>query len=304
MKGKSKNIESRYQQSPVILKVVLFFLILIVGCSIPSLADQLTEGLKYQQARQEQLLASLTQKEKKAERALMKSRNAYANALRVNDQKALPIAEKAVSVAGKALNKLRSQKQRVESRVRAINRTLHRADENKAAVASVIQGKIFKKTPDGWVRLESEPSFQVGDELKTGSNGFMEIIAGDGNFVHVGPSSQILFERFDEKESIYQQFKGKVHLIITCVKESINRRNINLKTKIANVAVRGTEFATEYTYSGSFKIYVLRGKVEIASEGNKASIILKEGHWLEITQDDEYPKPLPLDKSNLNVWWD
>lgn len=105
-----------------------------------------------------------------------------------------------------------------------------------------------------------------GQEIDTRSGGELVIELSDGSLVIVRPGSRVLLKDFRTIRSVRELFEvllGRVRVKINHLGGRPNPYRMNSPT--ASIAVRGTEFSVAVAASGTTRVFVYEGVVEVSS---------------------------------------
>lgn len=177
--------------------------------------------------------------------------------------------------------------------------------EANVAVVGAVKAPVFVKRGNGWVTFDGETPIETGDEVRTGPNGFMELIFTDGSIVRLDANSSFVPLEMTEKKSIFEFITGRIHAQYLCMK---NRRDIcrPIKYRAHNIGFspRGTEFQAEISPDGKTTILVMEGTVEITPIKSNKIVVLKPGEQAIVTKDGELQELLPVDLRKIDRWWE
>lgn len=139
----------------------------------------------------------------------------------------------------------------------------------------------------------------VGDEVRTGARMRLDLLQYDGSLLRLGPNTNIKLEaRVPQKTQqatwVVGLTKGAIHGVIEKATQGSDPK-LKVKTKIAAMAVRGTDFIfTHAENDSSSKIYVLEGLTWFGRdpefvEGSYKEVKTRE--WGEITSEKKSGLP-------------
>ncbi|MEJ2068575.1 MAG: FecR family protein, partial [Deltaproteobacteria bacterium] len=117
-----------------------------------------------------------------------------------------------------------------------------------SAIISHIEGfvDVMKVGSGEWVPLVEGYKPKQGDEIKTGTEGWVEISLGDSSLMRVGPDSHVIIRELDYFEvtktetSVMELVKGKVRAWVTPFRSK--GAAFSIETANATIGVRGTDF--------------------------------------------------------------
>jgi len=119
-----------------------------------------------------------------------------------------------------------------------------------SAVIMSIEGfvDLKKAGSDEWMSLMEGYEPKTGDEIKTGTEAWVEISLKDSSLMKVGPDSHIIIKELDYFEvtntstSVMELVKGKVRAWVTPFRSK--GAAFSIETENATIGVRGTDFGT------------------------------------------------------------
>ena len=199
-------------------------------------------------------IATHEQNETEAFQALEQARKALDLAIKKSDTAAQDIAKQAIALTEEALSTVQRQKVRDEARLRALEDALKWKDAGRGfGITGIIKGEVLKKSKAGSASFDGKSPLLEGDTIETGKDGFVEIILPDYSFVSVGDDTamEVLKLDSDKMQSTYNILKGKLYILRACLKYALKDRGLcwgtNYRVPNVDIAVRGTEFAVEYS---------------------------------------------------------
>jgi hypothetical protein len=263
-------------------------------------------------------------REAEAQRALDQSLRALSLAERLKDGDATRISREAITIARTALARIRASELRDQSRLIALNRVsefrshsralrlasptgVGAPDESKGeiAVISVIKGPMQIKTSMGWAPYNGEFPIMEGDEVRTGENGFAEIMFPGGSIVNLDANSSFQAAKLDEKEFVYDKLLGRVRAYFHCAatdRQACAAQRFHSGGVI--VSIRGTEFEMEARSDGRATIVVMDSVVEITSLEGGEAVKIHAGQKAVITKEGKVERLSTFDASEVNRWWE
>ncbi len=272
--------------------------------------DHVSTWAEQQSTKLEKRIAIYRKREAQALTALENSRNVLRHAEEINDQEAAAIARRAIAISKRAIAKMRSKILADEARLEAVEKAHRFKSKNHFAVTSMLKGGVYKKTDDGWQLFDGSAPLVEGDAIRTGSDGFTEIILTDGSKIQLGPNSNFKAARLGEEISIYEMLKGRVHAEYACIQKYglPCSRKLHLRTPIAHIGVRGTEFSLEVQPEGPVKAIVLEGAVELSEPDpagdSRTIIVVRAGEKAAVGEDGSIVGPIAIDRGSLDRWWE
>lgn len=138
-------------------------------------------------------------------------------------------------------------------------------DARIESVEGEVYVQISENEPDSWSQAETGMPLESGDRIKSGDSGSAEIALSDGGVIQLGSDSEMEIRSLAHNDTVFSVTLGS---FIAKIKHFIeSSRKMSVRTPTAVAAVRGTEFAVEYspendeTYVGVYD----EGKVAVAS---------------------------------------
>ena len=122
----------------------------------------------------------------------------------------------------------------------------------------VLSGTVMVKTVSGdeWSRVTGEMPLDPNDIVKTSSDGIAEIYLDDKGAVSVGRNTELEVSSLEQEDAVFSLNFGS---LVAKVKHFLNEKHkMQVRTPSAVCAVRGTEFAVEYSQLGkdaSFAVF-------------------------------------------------
>jgi hypothetical protein len=147
---------------------------------------------------------------------------------------------------------------------------------------------------------------KVGDQIRSGNilrtrpGAHANVIFDNGDQIHLAPGSsyQIKWNDTKSKKIKFNLMYGKLRGIIS--KEG-KEQKIIIKTKIATMGVRGTDFfISDSGPNGETEITVLRGEVEVINDSTNKTIPLKTGMTTVVSKQEEL-KPRETNREDLKI---
>ena len=122
--------------------------------------------------------------------------------------------------------------------------------ENWDARLKVVSGSVMVKPSEAeeWVKVTGEMPLDPGDLVKTASDGVAELYLDDKGAVGVGRNTEVEVSSLDQGETVFSLSFGS---LAAKIKHFLNEKfKLQVRTPSAVCAVRGTEFAVEYSQLG------------------------------------------------------
>lgn len=282
-----------------LLRSILFLLSLLLLPAVTAFSQESNWGTReVQRYTEEQQL--LRQREAQAQQAINKAEAAQRYARELNDLQALPIAEKAVATAERALERIRRALQRNESRVASVERLRAAGVGGIRAALSTLRGTVEVKTAAGWRRLTPDSLLGPGEEIRTGVDGYAEVMFSDGSRVNLDAGSAFKLAGESKDTSNYELSLGRIKAQI----ERLDQRRYAVRTPTAIVGVRGTEFLLETSPDGGSSLTVLHGEVAFGAVGGDGGIAVRQGERATLAPDGTLRGPEAVELKKIAAWWE
>ena len=113
-----------------------------------------------------------------------------------------------------------------------------------------VSGTVMVKPADAeeWSNIEGLMPLDPGDSVKTASDGIAELYLDDKGAVAIGRNSELELSSLDQTDTVFTLSFGS---LVAKVKHFLNEKfKMQVRTPGAVCAVRGTEFAVEYSKLG------------------------------------------------------
>jgi hypothetical protein len=142
-------------------------------------------------------------------------------------------------------------------------------------------GDVSAVAPDGKRRpLVKGSEVQVGETVSI-QQGRAQLRFADGAYMSLQPGTEFKIEEFrftgkqDGTESIVMHLlKGGMRTITGLIGRA-NRQNYKLRTEVATIGIRGTEFSVRYT--DSIEVFCAEGAIFVQNEGGTVPLSSGEG---------------------------
>jgi tetratricopeptide (TPR) repeat protein len=266
--------------------------------------DSLRRWAEGQKQTYEKLRAEAISREAEAHRALEQSQRALKLSEESKDAEATSISQRAINIAKEALAKARALILRLETRSKAVEKNRSLGSKGRLGIAGVVRGSVYRNTEKGWVSLDPNTPFTPGEELRTGSDGFAELILTDGSTIQIGPGTTMKLIKITRGQSFYEMLKGRLHAEMSCLKAAQKRcREIQFRPGEV-VAIRGTEFDIEAPSNGPVTVTVMEGVLEITNKEKGRETKVKAGEKVVITAVGEIGEPSRTDIRSMKRWWE
>ena len=114
----------------------------------------------------------------------------------------------------------------------------------------VVSGTVMVKTINGdeWSKITGEMPLDPNDVVKTSGDGLAEIYLDDKGAIYLGRNTELEITDLELEDTIFSINFGS---LVAKVKHFLNEKNkLQVRTPSAVCAIRGTEFAVEYSKMG------------------------------------------------------
>lgn len=111
----------------------------------------------------------------------------------------------------------------------------------------VVSGTVMVKTVDGdeWSKIEGEMPLDPNDMVKTGADGLAELYLDDKGVFSLNRNTEVEVSSLEQEDSVFSLNFGS---LVAKIKHFLNeKQKLQVRTPAAVCAVRGTEFAVEYS---------------------------------------------------------
>ena len=261
--------------------------------------------MESQQGINEQLKAEALQREKEALQALKQSQDALRLSRELDDAEATSISQQAIDISRQALSKARAMLAWADARLEAVKKARSLGSKAKRGVASRVRGDVRIKTPQGWKPFDANATVNPGDELRTGPDGFAELMFKDGSTLDMDANTTIKVGKPEREKSIYENIKGRIRAEFNCaVKFRMPCRLVCYRLSMTDVCIRGTELEIAAPIDGPQTITVMDGFVEIIDKKSGKKIKVGKGKQVEISADGAVKGPVPVELRSIKRWWE
>lgn len=140
-------------------------------------------------------------------------------------------------------------------------------------------GNVTAQAPDGRTRALTRGSeIQVGDTVNT-QQGRAQLRFQDGAYMSLQPQTAFKIEQFRFTENgggndsiVMNLLRGGLRTITGLIGRA-NRQNYRLRTEVATIGIRGTEYAVRYT--NSIEVFCAGGSISVENESG--TLVLGSG---------------------------
>jgi len=128
--------------------------------------------------------------------------------------------------------------------------------------------------------------FSEGDSIRTGPHGGAEVrLHPNGSIVRIGPDTTFRFDELQRRSTSdpnqFSVYAGKVRIVAARIRGT----NYLVRTPTSALGVRGTDFVVEVRLGLRETILVRDGSVEVFNKSSRRSIIVDEGEWTDVLDD-------------------
>ena len=139
---------------------------------------------------------------------------------------------------------------------------------------------------------KKETIIKNGDLIRTNVSGKIILTLLGGDDVFIAPDTEIKFKENKKKKGLSNVINRNLTLkgrLLAKIRKNL-ARPIQIRTPNAIVAVKGTEFVTEFI-QGITNVGTIKGLVSMTSTVNNKSVELKEGTMSSVNIDGEVMPP-------------
>lgn len=241
----------------------------------------------------------LLDKQQNAQNAKNRAEAARRYAVQLNDQPALAVAGQAIAAADTALKHLALALSHIEQRATAMQTLEAAGDKAPRAVVSRMRGEVKIHTRRGWKSLDPQRQITPGEIIRTGKDGYIELIFNDGSTINLDANTSLVLDSVDAETSNYRLLLGRIKANI----KRLNRRRYRIRTPTAVLGVRGTEFIVESDGAGASAVVVLEGEISFAAIDSEESTVIRAGEFSAVRADGTLTAATKIDVSRLQNWW-
>lgn len=180
----------------------------------------------------------------------------------------------------------------------------------EAGVVIYVLGKVQKKDASGsLIRIRKNDVIESGDTLMTAKNGQAMIFMLDKNKITIRPNTEFIIDDYvfegnvKKDKSHYELMKGGLRSASGMIAKK-NKKSFQLKTSIATMGIRGTDFDLGFCEStctdnkGIF-VKVITGGVSLSNDAGTMDIDVGDiGH---VTSFDDQPKLVNELPENMRI---
>lgn len=160
-----------------------------------------------------------------------------------------------------------------------------------AARLDFASGEVSARSASGAVRTLSKGSeLQTGDTVLTGREGRAQMRFTDGAMVSLQPQSEFNLDDYrfagkadGEERGFFSLLKGGLRTLTGLIGRN-NRDSYKLKTSVATIGIRGTEFTVAYLDPNSVVVSTGEGQIEVCNA--VGCVVLSSGESAVVTGQD------------------
>lgn len=111
----------------------------------------------------------------------------------------------------------------------------------------VVSGTVLMKTVDNedWIKVTGEVPLEPNDGVKTSADGLAEVYLDDKGVISLNRNTELEISSLDQEDSVLSLAFGS---LVAKIKHFLNeKQKFQVRTPTAVCAIRGTEFAVEYS---------------------------------------------------------
>ncbi len=166
----------------------------------------------------------------------------------------------------------------------------------------VISGTVMVKTVDGdeWSKITGEMPLDPNDMVKTSADGLAEIYLDDKGAMSLGRNTELEISSLEQEDAVFSLNFGS---LVAKLKHFLNEKHrFKVRTPSAVCAVRGTEFAVEYSQlSKEFSAGVFdEGRVAVTQEdesgGTPQEYLLEKNNEIVFSPTQKRLRVTPLSR--------
>jgi len=135
-----------------------------------------------------------------------------------------------------------------------------------------------------------------GQLVETVEKGGMSILFNDGTEFRLGPAASMTLDKYvyDAKEKKGALAINMVNGMFRFTTGKINKEGVQLKTPVATIGIRGTDFGVAVEKgTGNTIIQVFSGAVAVGTKANSAPELVKAGEYVTVTAQGTSIHPAP-----------
>jgi len=245
------------------------------------------------------------QREADAIQALAQSQEALRLSIEYDDTNAVLISRQAISIAQQALTKARSMLVWAGARMKATKKTRAAATNSGTGFASRLRGNVRIKNKQGSKTFDANTALKPGDEIRTGKNGFAELVMSDGSRINLDANTSFRIGDPNRKRSLYEKIIGRIHTQFNCIQRNKRPcRQICYRISNVNLCIRGTGFEIKARKDGPATLTIMDGLVEIIPDKGSKTVEVFAGQQVIISKDGKVVSSSLFDMLEFQSWWE
>lgn len=208
-------------------------------------------------------------------RELVKAARSLAAAAEPEDAAGREVAAQAAQKALEASVKNARRKQRDCARAKAFEEISPRFADT-VIVPAFVRGLVEVETPEGWKKLDGKTPLVHGRTIRTGKDGYVEMVLDGGGEIRLGPDAAFTPQahELNVSQGAFYYLKERV----ARVADGLSGKPPLVRVRGLAFAVRGTRFAGAARVDGSVSIAVLEGEVSHLDEASGVATSLTPGY--------------------------
>lgn len=164
-----------------------------------------------------------------------------------------------------------------------------------AARLDFASGEVIARSASGAVRALSKGSeLQNGDTVLTGREGRAQMRFSDGAMISLQPQSEFRLDDYrfagkadGEERGFFSLLKGGLRTLTGLIGRS-NRDSYKLKTSVATIGIRGTEFTVAYLDPETLAVSTGEGRIEVCNRSG--CLLVSSGEAAIVRGNEELPR--------------
>ena len=166
----------------------------------------------------------------------------------------------------------------------------------------VVSGTVMVKTIQGdeWSQITGEMPLDPNDVVKTTANGVAEIYLDDKGVMALGRNTELEISDLVQEDAVFTLNFGS---LVAKIKHFLNERiKMQVRTPAAVCAIRGTEFAVEYSMMNKESSVAVfdEGRVAVNQVGESGKdsqeYLLEKNTEIRFSPDQKRFRPAPLSR--------
>ena len=166
----------------------------------------------------------------------------------------------------------------------------------------VVSGTVMVKTIQGdeWSQITGEMPLDPNDVVKTTANGVAEIYLDDKGVMALGRNTELEISDLVQEDAVFTLNFGS---LVAKIKHFLNERiKMQVRTPAAVCAIRGTEFAVEYSQMNKESSVAVfdEGRVAVNQVGESGKdsqeYLLEKNTEIRFSPDQKRFRPAPLSR--------